>query len=338
VGARIRTYLLERSRLVFQPVSERNYHIFYQLCAGAPIKERRDLGLDTDINKFEYLKGGGPTSTPIPGVDDAAEFQATQQALSVVGIGIEKQWAVFKLLAALLHLGNVKITGVRNDSSIDDTDPALQLATRFLGVNLADFKKWTIKKQITTRSEKITTSLNSAQAMVVRDSVSKFLYACLFEWLVNIVNESLAGEGGDAAANAETFIGVLDIYGFEHFKKVGWFSVRFAFYSYFRSRTPSSSSASTTPMRSCNKRYPSPSHSLVKILMCHSSSTLMSSSSSRTSMFARKSTGRSSTSRTTSRASASSSRSSVYSRSLTKSLVYHPAAISRSCRSSTTSS
>jgi myosin-5 len=202
-------------------VSERNYHIFYQLCAGAPIKERRDLGLDTDINKFEYLKGGGPTSTPIPGVDDAAEFQATQQALSVVGIGIEKQWAVFKLLAALLHLGNVKITGVRNDSSIDDTDPALQLATRFLGVNLADFKKWTIKKQITTRSEKITTSLNSAQAMVVRDSVSKFLYACLFEWLVNIVNESLAGEGGDAAANAETFIGVLDIYGFEHFKKVG---------------------------------------------------------------------------------------------------------------------
>lgn len=220
MGARIRTYLLERSRLVFQPTSERNYHIFYQLCAGAPIKERKDLGLDTDINKFDYLKGGGPSSTPIPGVDDAEEFRTTQQALSTVGISVEKQWAVFRLLAALLHLGNVKVTGVRNDSNIDETDPALQLSTRFLGVPLADFKKWTIKKQITTRSEKITTSLNAAQATVVRDSVSKFIYACLFEWLVNIVNESLAGEGGEAANRAETFIGVLDIYGFEHFKKV----------------------------------------------------------------------------------------------------------------------
>jgi myosin-5 len=222
VGARIRTYLLERSRLVYQPLIERNYHIFYQLCAGAPMKERKDLGLDTDISKFEYLKGGGPQSTPIPGVDDAEDFRTTSQALSTVGISVEKQWAVFKLLAALLHLGNVKITAMRSDSNIEDTDPALQLSTRFLGVSLAEFKKWTIKKQITTRSEKITTSLNAAQATVVRDSVSKFIYACLFEWLVNIVNESLAGEGGEAANRAESFIGVLDIYGFEHFKKVGF--------------------------------------------------------------------------------------------------------------------
>ena len=80
-------------------------------------------------------------------------------------------------------------------------------------------KYWTIKKQITTRSEKIVTSLNAAQATVVRDSVAKFVYACMFEWLVAIVNESLAGENGDAADKAEMFIGVLDIYGFEHFQK-----------------------------------------------------------------------------------------------------------------------
>lgn len=184
------------------------------------MKERKDLGLDTDIAKFDFLKQGGPQSTPIPGVDDAEEFRATQQALSTVGISVEKQWAVFKLLAALLHLGNVKVTAMRNDAVIDDTDPALQTSTRFLGVNLAEFKKWTVKKQITTRSEKITTSLNAAAATVVRDSVAKFVYACLFEWLVNIVNESLAGEAGEAAEKAESFIGVLDIYGFEHFKKV----------------------------------------------------------------------------------------------------------------------
>ncbi|KAF5331028.1 hypothetical protein D9619_005722 [Psilocybe cf. subviscida] len=230
VGARIRTYLLERSRIVFQPLTERNYHIFYQLCAGAPVKERKDLGLDSDITKFFYLKQGGPSSTPINGVDDAEEFRATQQALSTVGISVEKQWAVFRLLAALLHLGNVKVNASRTEASIEDDDPALLLATRFLGVNMAEFKKWMVKKQIQTRSEKIVTSLNQAQATVVKDSVSKFVYACMFEWLVAIVNESLAGENGDAAERAEMFIGVLDIYGFEHFQKNSFeqFSINYA--------------------------------------------------------------------------------------------------------------
>ncbi|KIY51122.1 hypothetical protein FISHEDRAFT_64621 [Fistulina hepatica ATCC 64428] len=230
VGARIRTYLLERSRIVFQPLTERNYHMFYQLCAGAPSKERKDLGLDTDITKFHYLRQGGPSSTPIPNVDDAEAFRDTQQALSTVGISVEKQWAVFRLMAAILHLGNIKITQMRNDSSMEDTDPALQLSTRFLGVNLAEFKKWTIKKQITTRSEKIVTALSAAQATAVRDSVAKFVYACMFEWLVAVVNESLAGENGDAELRAEMFIGVLDIYGFEHFQKNSFeqFSINYA--------------------------------------------------------------------------------------------------------------
>ncbi|PFH50480.1 hypothetical protein AMATHDRAFT_75565 [Amanita thiersii Skay4041] len=230
VGARIRTYLLERSRIVFQPLTERNYHVFYQLCAGAPTKERKDLGLDTDITKFHYLKQGGPSSTPILGVDDAEEFRTTQHALSTVGISVEKQWAVFRLLAALLHLGNVKITQTRSDANIDENDQALLFATRFLGVNLPDFRKWTVKKQITTRSEKITSSLSAAQSVVVRDSVAKFVYACMFEWLVSVVNESLAGENGDAAERAEMFIGVLDIYGFEHFQKNSFeqFSINYA--------------------------------------------------------------------------------------------------------------
>jgi myosin-5 len=185
VGARIRTYLLERSRLVWQPESERNYHIFHQLLAGAPSKERKDLSLGANPSDFAYLAGGGPSSTPIPGVDDAEEFRDTQTALSTVGISVERQWHVFKLLAALLHLGNVKITQARTDAVLADDDPALALATTLLGLPPAEFKKWTIKKQLITRSEKIVTSLGSAQASVVRDSVAKFVYSCLFDvsWL-----------------------------------------------------------------------------------------------------------------------------------------------------------
>lgn len=166
------------------------------------------MSLDNDITKFSYLRQGGPTSTPIAGVDDAAEFVATQQALSTVGIGIEQQWAVFKLLAALLHIGNMEITASGKDANIADQEPSLVLVTKLIGVSAASFKTFTIKKQMTTRTEKIVIGLTKPQALVVRDSVAKFLYACLFEWLVSIVNESLAGENGEAADRAELFIGV----------------------------------------------------------------------------------------------------------------------------------
>ncbi|KAJ9098937.1 hypothetical protein QFC19_006161 [Naganishia cerealis] len=219
VGARIRTYLLERSRLVYQPESERNYHIFYQLLAGAPAQERKEYGLDQPHSAFAYLAGGGPTSTPINGVDDAEDFKVTQKALSTVGISIGRQWEIFKLLAGLLHLGNVKISPMRNEATIEADDQALELACQMLGVDKDQFKKWTLKKQLITRSEKIVTNLSAPQANVVRDSVAKFIYSCLFEWLVSIINKSLAGQDGRGAKEAKKFIGVLDIYGFEHFKK-----------------------------------------------------------------------------------------------------------------------
>ncbi|GAA5890383.1 hypothetical protein JCM5296_002805 [Sporobolomyces johnsonii] len=216
VGARIRTYLLERSRLVYQPETERNYHIFYQLLAGAPSSERKSLGLDSAAS-FTYLNQGGPNSLVIPGVDDAAEFSATQKALSTVGITVERQWQIFKLLAALLHLGNMQIRATRTDALLDDDDKSLTLATQLLGIDKSEFKKWILKKQIVTRTDKIVTSLNAAQANLIKDSVAKHIYASLFEWLVAVTNESLTNDRVEGTV--KSFIGVLDIYGFEHFKK-----------------------------------------------------------------------------------------------------------------------
>ncbi|KAI9276250.1 P-loop containing nucleoside triphosphate hydrolase protein [Sporodiniella umbellata] len=212
VGAKIRTYLLERSRLIYQPETERNYHIFYQLCAGVPTSEKKDFEL-SDYNQFHYLNQSG--TGIIPGVDDAAEFETTQRALSTIGLSVQLQWKIFKLLAALLHIGNIKITG-RGDAMLSEDDPALLTATRLLGIKTADFRKWVVRKQIVTRSEKIVTNLSPSQAHVVKDSVAKYIYANLFEWLVSVTNESLSCSDTSEIAN---FIGVLDIYGFEHFKK-----------------------------------------------------------------------------------------------------------------------
>ncbi|KAG0015544.1 Myosin type-2 heavy chain 1 [Entomortierella chlamydospora] len=213
IGAKIRTYLLERSRLVYQPEFERNYHIFYQLVAGAPPSEKKELDLQS-IQQFQYLRQGGVST--INGVDDAAEFEITQRALSTIGISVQAQWDIFRLLAALLHIGNIQVTG-RNDAIISEDDPSLIIATRVLGIPLGEFKKWLIKKQITTRSEKIVSSLKPDQSLIVRDSVAKYIYSSLFDWLVNNINSSLSSEA--VASKIHSFIGVLDIYGFEHFKK-----------------------------------------------------------------------------------------------------------------------
>jgi len=81
VGASIETYLLEKSRVVYQAQAERNYHVFYQLCAGASREERAQVSLKSP-NEYHYLKQGNCIS--IPEVNDAAEFNRVKQALTVV--------------------------------------------------------------------------------------------------------------------------------------------------------------------------------------------------------------------------------------------------------------
>ncbi|KAJ8606057.1 hypothetical protein MRB53_041212 [Persea americana] len=214
IGARIRTYLLERSRLVFQPLKERNYHIFYQLVAGANEAEREELGLSA-VEHLDYLNQGG--APRIDGVDDAKDFADTRASLQRLGVPVDTQTSLWKILAALLHIGNIKITAGRSEASLPSSEPSVIKACQLLGIDASEFVKWTVKKQLITRGEKIMSNLNQAQATVVRDSVAKYIYSSLFDWLVETMNGFLAPE--HVVAQVKNFIGVLDIYGFEHFAK-----------------------------------------------------------------------------------------------------------------------
>ena len=155
---------------MFQPKTERNYHIFYQvislslqanvnqLCAGATPQERENLSL-AGPNDFHYLNQGGDPI--ISNVNDADEFNSTRKALDTIGLAAATQSKIFAILSGLLHIGNIQITSTRTDAVLSSTDEALVTAADLLGIDASSFAKWTTKKQITTRSEKIVSSLNS---------------------------------------------------------------------------------------------------------------------------------------------------------------------------------
>ncbi|KAJ3068891.1 Myosin type-2 heavy chain 1 [Podochytrium sp. JEL0797] len=211
-GAKVRTYLLERSRLIFQPATERNYHIFYQLCAAVPAAEKKQLGL-TAWDSFHYLNQGN--AGVVRNLNDVEEFKATQDALSTLGMSVSRQWDIFRICAGLLHIGNIHVLESGTDgSTISATDPALKLATELLGINQQEFVKWITKKQTTIGREKFVKDLKLEVAVVSRDSVTKVIYTKLFDWLVGSINKNLQRDSTDD----QCFIGVLDIYGFEHFK------------------------------------------------------------------------------------------------------------------------
>ncbi|CAI4054502.1 myosin 4 SKDI_01G0420 [Saccharomyces kudriavzevii IFO 1802] len=215
-GSKIRTYLLEKSRLVYQPETERNYHIFYQILEGLPEPLKQELHLSS-AKDYHYTNQGGEPN--IAGIDDAQEYKTTTDALSLVGIDHETQLGIFKILAGLLHIGNIEMKMTRNDASLSSDEPNLQIACELLGIDAFNFAKWIVKKQITTRSEKIVTNLNYNQALIARDSVAKFIYSRLFDWLVDNINKTLYDPGLDQQEQIFSFIGILDIYGFEHFEK-----------------------------------------------------------------------------------------------------------------------
>ena len=55
------------------------------------------------------------------------------------------------------------------------------------------------------------------QSITARDSLAKSLYSRLFDWVVNIINTALSPSSLSSLSSHTSFIGVLDIYGFEVF-------------------------------------------------------------------------------------------------------------------------
>ncbi|XP_007569232.1 unconventional myosin-Va [Poecilia formosa] len=213
IGANMRTYLLEKSRVVFQASSERNYHIFYQLCAARELPEMRSLRLEPPEH-FHYTKQGGEMQ--IPGTDDLSDLERTRSAFTVLGVQPEQQMELFRILSAVLHLGNVNIqaSGRSADRSyIDADDRSLAVFSKLLGVEGSQMAHWLCSRRLAVGGEMLVKPMTGQQALEARDALAKHIYGQLFTWTVQRLNSALRSQKG----KTKSFIGVLDIYGFETF-------------------------------------------------------------------------------------------------------------------------
>ncbi|KAK7377083.1 hypothetical protein VNO80_02503 [Phaseolus coccineus] len=211
-GAAIRTYLLERSRVVQITDPERNYHCFYQLCSFERDAEKYKLG---HPSHFHYLNQS--KIYELEGVRNSEEYLKTRRAMDIVGISHADQEAIFRVLAAILHVGNIEFSpGKEHDSSEVKNDKSrfhLEMAADLFMCDVDLLLATLCTRSIQTREGSIIKVLDCNAAVAGRDALAKTVYARLFDWLVDKINMSVGQD-----INSKIQIGVLDIYGFECFK------------------------------------------------------------------------------------------------------------------------
>ncbi|XP_055702068.1 myosin heavy chain, muscle isoform X26 [Phlebotomus papatasi] len=214
-GADIETYLLEKARVISQQALERSYHIFYQMMSGAVDGLKALCCLSNDIYDYHIVSQG---KTTIPSVDDNEEMLVTDQAFDVLGFTQEEKDNVYKITAAVMHMGGMKFKqrGREEQAEADGMEEGERVA-KLLGCDVQDLYKNLLKPKIKVGNEFVTQGRNKDQVTNSIGALCKGIFDRLFKWLVKKCNETL-----DTQQKRQHFIGVLDIAGFEIFDYNGF--------------------------------------------------------------------------------------------------------------------
>lgn len=208
VGANMSQYLLEKSRIVALNPGERNYHVYYQLCAGASAAERARLQLE-DAAAYKILRQGA--SLDIDGLDDADEWRRTRGALEVLKFSTKEIEDISSVLAACLHLGNVEFIEQGDGSQCTNTN-VVNIAAGLLAVDVQVLLAVLVSHRKQMGKESILTVRTPLQAEHSRDALLKKLYSQMFAWLIAHINKTLS-----PPSQGKISIAVLDLFGFENF-------------------------------------------------------------------------------------------------------------------------
>uniref|UniRef100_A0A8D3EAR1 Unconventional myosin-VI n=1 Tax=Scophthalmus maximus TaxID=52904 RepID=A0A8D3EAR1_SCOMX len=244
VGGFVSHYLLEKSRICMQSNDERNYHIFYRLCAGASEDIKKKLHLDSP-DSFRYLNRGctryfaskdsdkqimqnrkspehlkvGALKDPL--LDDQGDFNRMCVAMKKIGLDDTEKLDLFRVVAGVLHLGNIDFeeTGSSSGGCVlkNQSGQTLEHCADLLGLDQDDLRvSLTTRVMLTTaggaKGTVIKVPLKVEQANNARDALAKAVYSRLFDHVVKRVNQCFPFK------TSSNFIGVLDIAGFEYFE------------------------------------------------------------------------------------------------------------------------
>uniref|UniRef100_A0A8C2D7C6 Myosin VIIBb n=1 Tax=Cyprinus carpio TaxID=7962 RepID=A0A8C2D7C6_CYPCA len=212
-GAHMEQYLLEKSRVCHQAPHERNYHIFYCMLSGMQSDHKKTLSLG-DASQFKYLTEGDCLTCD--GRDDADEFGRIRAALKILTFSDRDCWEIFKLLAAILHMGNIDF----QSTTMNNMDSCDVLSSNHFSVTakLLEVQRNSLThRSFMTNREIVTKPLSSEQATSTRDTFAKAMYGRLFVWMFTKVNSAIHKPQTDEPSYTRKSIGLLDIFGFENF-------------------------------------------------------------------------------------------------------------------------
>eukprot|EP00924_Labyrinthula_sp_SR-Ha-C_P016735 maker-scaffold_6-snap-gene-13.6-mRNA-1 protein AED:0.23 eAED:0.23 QI:0/0/0/0.5/1/1/2/0/1731 len=220
IGVGIVDYLLEKSRIVQQQESERNFHVFYQLCVAATQGNVSDLSYEVKYaeNYYYLTQTADPEQTEVNGINDADDWRKTYDAMSTLGISSQDRKNIVDLLAGILFLGNVQFDPRGSNEASDPAEvrsmDILSRAAKALGFQDKSLYKGLLTTQISTSKDSTYKEHTVQQASDARDALAKAIYAGMFEYLITKINEGLK-----VVDDANTLtINVLDIFGFEQFE------------------------------------------------------------------------------------------------------------------------
>ena len=241
LGGNVTTYLLEKSRVVHQSSGERNFHIFYQIIAGAPeslLVDDLKLPKSRDASYFSYLGSSG--CTRIECVDDKKLFMETDKALSIVGFTEIEKKAIYSICAGILYLGNVRFEekpamndeGNQSENAADrevdreeeacvviQNPEVLRLSAQLFGVAVETLSNGLLFNEVAAGTGEVFRKAHSCEkAHFAREAMAQSLYERMFTWIVCQVDARI----GHQVARKTQAIGVLDIYGFEIFGHNGF--------------------------------------------------------------------------------------------------------------------
>nr|XP_032625773.1 unconventional myosin-XVIIIb [Chelonoidis abingdonii] len=102
-AAHLQTMLLERIRVAQQPEGESNFSVFSQMLAGLDMAHRTMLHLHQMAQSNSF--GIGPCSKTEEKQKASVAFAQLQAAMETLGITVDEQTAIWRVLAGIYHLG-----------------------------------------------------------------------------------------------------------------------------------------------------------------------------------------------------------------------------------------